>query len=433
MLKTKNGEVSYFKFRKIKDKLLIFRNGIITLSKELEQIKIENRRLLSEIEQLKVTAKQNKDINLIQSETKKILSLLEHHYRQEEQQNKKDYIQDIKSKISDSQEEMKQYIHSHIEQIQKKEEETFTSLKTTILPEIQTIKRSLNKDNDINPMKQEFNKLENLLLTIQSNLSKLILDQPLKELEDHITINNIHSNSICSIIELQDKRIALCSKDKSISVYTIDYKYKKWTQDIKQVNAHEDNIYDLCEINNNTLVSVSKDKIIKIWKISQNNLLLFYTLTKHTDKIFKVITLNNELFATSSRDKTIKIWKNITPFNEVKTLIHNGSVSNMIKLKTKEIILSSNWDTQSIDRWDLNNYIQITSIKGIYTHGDTHEMIELPNMFIAVSSVSEGNPIVIIEYCIVKVIKDPEYMTDISALCVLNCYSFIYVRDGIKF
>ena len=90
----------------------------------------------------------------------------------------------------------------------------------------------------------------------------------------------------------------------------------------------------------------------------------------------------------------------------------------MIKLKTKEIFLSSNWDTQSIDRWDLNNYIQITSIKGVYTHGDTHEMIELPNMFIAVSSVSEGNPIIIIEYCIVKVIKDPEYMTDIYLLYV---------------
>ena len=130
-------------------------------------------------------------------------------------------------------------------------------------------------------MIQEFNKLENLLLTIQSNLSKLILDQPLKELEDHITINNIHSNYICSIIELQDKRMALCSKDKSISVYTINYKYKKWTQDVKQVNAHDDWIYDICDINNNTLVSVSKDKNIKIWKINQNNfqLLLYFNKT----------------------------------------------------------------------------------------------------------------------------------------------------------
>ena len=127
-------------------------------------------------------------------------------------------------------------------------------------------------------MKQEFNKLENLLLTIQSNLSKLILNQPVKELENHITINNIHSNYICSIIELQDKRIALCSKDKSIRVYTINHNYKKWTQDINQVNAHDDWIYDICEINNNILVSVLKDKNIKIWKINQNNIQLLSTL-----------------------------------------------------------------------------------------------------------------------------------------------------------
>ena len=71
MFETKNGEVAYFQFRKLKDKLLIFRNGIVTLSKELEQIKTENKKLLSEIEQLKVTSKQNKDINLIQRDTEK--------------------------------------------------------------------------------------------------------------------------------------------------------------------------------------------------------------------------------------------------------------------------------------------------------------------------------------------------------------------------
>ena len=124
-------------------------------------------------------------------------------------------------------------------------------------------------------MKQEFNKLENLLLTIQKDthyLCKGMLGQPLKELEDHITIDKIHSNTITSIIELQDKRIVLCSQDKSITVYSINYDEKKWTQDFKQENAHEKGIYDIGEISTNTLVSVSDDKNIKIWKINQNNL-----------------------------------------------------------------------------------------------------------------------------------------------------------------
>ena len=84
MFETKNGEVAYFQFRKLKDKLLIFKNGIITLNKELEQIKTENKRLISEIKQLKVTAKENKDINLIKRDIEKILLLLEHHHRQED-------------------------------------------------------------------------------------------------------------------------------------------------------------------------------------------------------------------------------------------------------------------------------------------------------------------------------------------------------------
>ena len=285
-------------------------------------------------------------------------------------------------------------------------------------------------------MKEEFNKLENLLLTVQRDthyLTESMLCQPLKKLEDYISIDNIHSNTITSIIELQDKRIALCSYDKSITVYSINYEEKKWTQDIKLVNAHEDNIFDICEISINTLASVSPDKKIKIWKINKNNLELLSTLTQHTDKVHKVITLNNEQFATCSNDKTIKIWSNISPFDEVKTLTHGGNVTNMIKLKTKEIILSSNWTTQSIDFWDLTKYIKIKSVNGVYTHSDVHEMIELPNMFVAVSSASEGKPIVIIDpikYCIVKKIKDSEYITGASALCVLDCHSFIYVRDG---
>ena len=68
-----------------------------------------------------------------------------------------------------------------------------------------------------------------MLLSIQKDtnyLSKRTVSQPLKKLEDYMSINNIHSNYIPSIIELQDKRIALCSYDKSITVYSINYDEK---------------------------------------------------------------------------------------------------------------------------------------------------------------------------------------------------------------
>ena len=422
----------------IQDKISKYKTTIFLLDTKLKQIQKENIKLLSEIEEFKVISSQYKEMQLIKNDIHKIFSNFQ-------KQNKeiKDDIQDIKNKIIEFKEEIKQYIHPPNEPIQKKKEETFNSLKeelektkTSILPEIKSIKETLVKYKDISTMKEEFKKLENLLLSIQIDtnyLSKGIVSQPLKKLEDYISINNIHSNSINSIIELQDKRIALCSYDKSITVYSINYEEKKWTQDIKQVKAHEYIIDDICEISMNTLASVSEDKKIKIWKVNKNNLELLSTLTKHTQQVYKVITLSEEQFATCSSDKTIKIWSNVSPFNEVKTLTNDGDVSNMIKLKTKEIILSTNWSTMSIDFWDLKNYTKITSIKGVYTHRNSHEMIELPNMFVAVSLVSEGNPIVIIDpinYCIVKTIKDPEYITDASALCVLDCHSFIYVKEG---
>ena len=60
-------------------------------------------------------------------------------------------------------------------------------------------------------------------------------------------------------------------------------------------------------------------------------------------------------------------------------------------------------------------------------------MIELPDGNIAVSSCVSPHPIVIINptnYSIIKEIKDQEYITTNSALCLFDAYSFIYVRDG---
>ena len=215
----------FFKMKNFHKYLPIFKDGFLTLIKDLEKVKIENTVLALRLERLKGSEKQNKEM--------------------------KDDIQDIKNKIIEFKEEIKQYIHPPNEPIQNKEEETFNSLKkeleetkTSILPEIKSIKETLEKYKDINIIKEEFKKLENLLLSIQID-TKYLSKGIVKKLEDYISIDKIHSNSINSIIELQDKRIVLCSYDKSITVYSINYEEKKWTQDIKHENAHDDLIYDI--------------------------------------------------------------------------------------------------------------------------------------------------------------------------------------------
>ena len=60
-------------------------------------------------------------------------------------------------------------------------------------------------------------------------------------------------------------------------------------------------------------------------------------------------------------------------------------------------------------------------------------MIELPNYRVAISSRSEGNPIVIIDinnYNIEKHIIEQGFVTGESSLCLLDSRSFLYVLNG---
>ena len=129
----------FFKMKNFHKYLPIFKDGFLTLIKDLEKVKIENTILTLILEQIKENEKQNKEI--------------------------KDDIQDIKNKIIEFKEEIKHYIHPPNEPIQNKEEESFNShkkelekTKTSVLPEIKSIKETLEKYKDISTMKEEFKK-----------------------------------------------------------------------------------------------------------------------------------------------------------------------------------------------------------------------------------------------------------------------------------
>ena len=81
----------------------------------------------------------------------------------------------------------------------------------------------------------------------------------------------------------------------------------------------------------------------------------------------------------------------------------------------------------------MTNYKRIGSVKGIFISYETHGIIELTNDLIAVSSCSSGNPIVIIDavkFSVLKEIKEQNYITHYSSLCLLNENSFIYSDEG---
>ena len=196
-----------------------------------------------------------------------------------------------------------------------------------------------------------------------------ICGQPslIQGIQHDVHVEKIHTNGVWFIMELKDKRIATCGYDKAISVVSINYETKKWTQDIKKVNAHNNYIYSLCELSKDRLVSSSGDNTIKIWSITQNDLNLLSTLSNHTNHVRKVIPLTHNRFSSCSNDKTVKIWNSEYPYEVITSLPHDNDVLDLLKLKQKEILISSTSST-SIDFWDrtiIRNYIQLKDIMHI--------------------------------------------------------------------
>ena len=309
---------------------------------------------------------------------------------------------------------------------------------TLLHDQLQMNQVHFSNNKEIASIKEDTQELKRLISTIKGevhDIKKHLIGEPIKELQDDVHVDKLHTSDIFFILELTDTRIATCAGDGSISIVSLDYQTKKWKQDIKQVNAHSSSVYCLCELSNNRLVSCSGDYTIKVWSITPTTLNLLSTLTQHTSYVYKVIPLTNNRFATCSYDKKVKIWNSESSHGVITTLQHNGSVYDILRLKQKEILITSDCSeygcNPSITFWHSNNYNKLQSINGHYaTYGGT-KMIELPNGLVAISSCA-SYPIIIVDpitYSIVKVIEEG-YITKHSSLCVWDQHSFIYAYGG---
>ena len=257
--------------------------------------------------------------------------------------------------------------------------------------------------------------------------------KPMSQIRRLFTLTNIHTNEIYCIIELSDKRIATASSDRAIRISSLNPFTKEWNQELHKENAHDDYIFSLCEFNLSKLISCSSDKTIKIWTLSKTELSLITTLQAHTDIVWKISVLNNTQFASCSKDQTVKIWEDINTFQELLTIKENDWVWSILCLKSKDILVTSCGDTSSsISFWNTVTVIKEYSFPG-YFNFCLSQLIELSNGNIALASWTEDKPIVIIDpntYTVIKEIKLNQFVTAVSAMCVLNDDSFVFMNNG---
>ena len=90
-------------------------------------------------------------------------------------------------------------------------------------------------------------------ISIKEETKKVIKN--IKEIEEVIISEELDTDSIYSMTETEDKRIASGDEDGNISISSYDVNEKKWNRDIHKEKAHDYIITSLCSLNGNGLLS----------------------------------------------------------------------------------------------------------------------------------------------------------------------------------
>ena len=233
-------------------------------------------------------------------------------------------------------------------------------------------------------------------------------------------------SEVYALTLMNDGRIASGASDKSIHIYNGN----SFKCDIDIENAHDDRIYSLCPLNtNNDIVSCSEDSIIKIWDIlSEHNYNLKKVIRGHEDSVNKVIALSLNRFASCSFDTKIKIWSSKS-YDNISTMEeHSHSVTSMIQLKGKEILVSTSLDNK-LKFWNLNLYTCEHTINNIMNTA-TEGIFEIKNNRIVVSTINP-NKLVIVntnEHSIERSIDDIMFRN--LSWCKHGVFSFIRLKEN---
>ena len=134
------------------------------------------------------------------------------------------------------------------------------------------------------------------------------------------------------MILLNDGRLASCSKDGLIKIYSkdsLDY------IDILIDIHNQESVTSIYQLKNNKIVSTGEDKLIKIIKLLPNNEFeIEQTLIGHKDKINQCIELSNNRLISCGDDGRIIIWDNNNNIYQSRIIIQDDKkISSIVEME----------------------------------------------------------------------------------------------------
>lgn len=165
-----------------------------------------------------------------------------------------------------------------------------------------------------------------------------------------------HSDKVTCIIQLNDGRLASCSKDQTIKIYSSD-NYELETS-IQEDEGNQ--IQSIAEINNGIILS-NTGKKLKLWKIDTKKPYCMFSIKPHLQDISKMLKLKSNNISTCSQDGTIKIWNfNVLP-NEPLAILGKNSPS--VEFENENFVIMSKFI--SITELDDGRIVSADSYKEI--------------------------------------------------------------------
>ena len=233
---------------------------------------------------------------------------------------------------------------------------------------------------------------------------------------------NKNEDCIVYLLRLKNGNLITCSQDKEINIYeknTFNL-LLSWTGHLNSINC-------LCELNEYRIASCSDDKRISIWTYSIEKKLALQEIIfiAHSSFINKIISLQDGNIASCSEDSNIHIWNSQAPFNKICSLLgHKCDVTSIIQMKNKKIVSTSgNKEGGMMKIWTMNEnndaVVGVESITNVFCYC-MNSLVEIDDNKVAVGG-----------YKIIKIVNINKKQIELKIECHKYLISSVSVlNDG---